>query len=125
MLYSVDSDKPISRIPHAREYRAWKSKMSKPEIDAIFAALNSRFDATEIETSSWIPGADWTGTVFQPIYHKACNRNPSAAALCFGLMVWEALMNHSEAWGFGRYEKNGIPIRGMTYFRLHPLHPIR
>lgn len=119
MLYSVDSDKPITRIPHAREYRDWKSKMSQAEINTIFEALNARFDSNEIETSSWIPGSDWTGTVFLPIYEKACNRNPNAAALCFGLMVWEALMRHPAAWGFGRYEKDGIPIRGMTYFRLH------
>lgn len=118
MLYSVDSDKPVSRIPHARDYRMWKSRMSAFEIEAIFEALNARFDVNEIETSSWIPGADWTGTVFEPIYDKACNRNPNAAALCFGLMVWEALMNHSASWGFGRYEKDGVPIRGMTYFRL-------
>jgi hypothetical protein len=23
-------------------------------------------------------------------------------------------------WSFGRYEKDGIPIRGLTYFRVHP-----
>jgi hypothetical protein len=118
MLFAIEAGQAITHIPHAREYRQWKRKMSAGEIDAIFAALNARFDVSEIETSSWIPGADWSETVYQPIYEKACNRNSNAAALCFGLMVWEALMNHSAVWGFGRYEKDGIPIRGMTYFRL-------
>jgi hypothetical protein len=120
MLFGIDAGKPITRIPHAREYRQWKAKMSTMEVDAIFHELNARFDTKEIETSSWIPGADWSGTVFHPIYEKACSRNASAAALCFGLMVWEALMLHPATWGFGRYEKDGIPIRGMTYFRLQP-----
>ncbi len=119
MLYNVSSGKYVNNIPHLKEYNNWKSRMSVDELDAIFNELNARFDVNEVETSSWIPGSDWTGTVFDPIYHKACRRNEVASGLCFGLMVWEAIMNHPEVWGFGRYEKDGIPIQGITYFRLN------
>jgi hypothetical protein len=70
-----------------------------------------------VDTSSWIPGADWTGTVFQPIY-EACGEDENAAALFFGLLVWQVVMDREDCWSFGRYEKEGIPIRGMTYFRI-------
>jgi hypothetical protein len=28
-------------------------------------------------------------------------------------------MDRPDDWSFGRYEKDGIPIRGMTYFRIN------
>jgi len=119
MLYNVNKGIYVKTIPHYNQYKKWKSKMSADEVNAIFDELNSRFDVNEVETSSWIPGSDWTGTVFQPIYEKACRSDEIASGLCFGLMVWEAMMNHPEVWGFGRYEKDGIPIQGITYFRLN------
>jgi hypothetical protein len=39
------------------------------------------------------------------------------SALFFGLLVWQVVMDR-DCWSFGRYEKEGIPIRGMTYFRI-------
>lgn len=120
MLISIESSKPITRIPHAKEYRAWMARLSAAERDAIFAELESRVSGGEVHTSSWIPGNDWQGTVFQPIYEKACNHNVEASGLCFGLMVWEMFMRHEANWSFGRYEKHGLPIKGLTYFRIGP-----
>ena len=74
----------------------------------------------KIHTSSWIPGQDWTGAVWKPIYTDASRSNEVAAGLCFGLFVWAAFMDHPAAWSFVRYEKDGIPIRSMIYFRIHP-----
>ena len=73
----------------------------------------------EIHTSSWMPGSDWTGTVWELIYTNACQYDTGAAGLFFGLFVWEAFMDHPDAWSFGRYEKDGTLIQGMTYFRIH------
>jgi hypothetical protein len=56
--------------------------------------------------------------VFQPIYEKACRRDVDAAARFFGLLVWEVVRDDDRVWSFGRYEKDGIPIEGLTYFRL-------
>ena len=78
----------------------------------------SRISGSEIETSSWIPGSDWSGTVFQPIYEKACNQDESAAAKFFGLILWHVVMEHEEWWSFGRYKLGNIPIDGLTYFRI-------
>jgi len=119
MLYSIDEDKPINYVPHERNFRIWRSRLSDPEYQAIVIELNSRISGNEVQTSSWIPGSDWSGTVWEPIYTKACQGNETESGLCFGLIVWVVMMERPEAWAFGRYEKDGIPIRGLTYFRVH------
>ena len=48
----------------------------------------------------------------------ACRHNQEASGYCFGLFVWVVLQEHPDTWGFGRYEKDGVQIRSMTYFRL-------
>lgn len=118
MLYSLDSRRYIETIPHKRDYDIWRSRLTQSEYDAIMEELQSRIEGDEIVTSSWIPGADWTGTVFEPIYSKACRCDFDAAARFFGLLVWEAVLNHPDVWSFGRYEKDGVPIEGLTYFKL-------
>jgi len=121
MLFSVDSQSYIddNYIPHKSEYSIWMNRLSEDEITAIHNKLNEMVDEDEIKTSSWMPGSDWSGTVFHPIYEKACHSNEESAAKCFGLMLWYVLLTRDDVWGFGRYEKDGIPIQGMTYFRIH------
>ena len=118
MLFSLDSDTPIARIPHADAYRIYRDRLTGAQYQAITDHLNERIDGGEVHTSSWLPGSDWTGTVFQPIYDDACRRDQQAAARCFGLILWDVMMQRPEAWAFGRYEANGAPIEGLTYFRI-------
>lgn len=118
MLYSIDSGEIIKEIPHKKDYLRWRSRLTEAEYQAIVDELNSRIDGGEIHTSSWIPGDDWAGSVFDPIYQKACDQNPSESGLCFGLFLWVVLHEHDETWAFGRYEKDGIPINGLTYFKV-------
>ena len=120
MLYSIDSLSYITDVPHRREYDSWRSRLSDDEFHAIYDELNSRIGDSQIETSSWIPGSNWEGTVFQPIYEIACQCDHDAAARFFGLILWQVVMEHEQVWSFGRYEKDGIPIRGLTYFRIDP-----
>jgi hypothetical protein len=90
------------------------------EYNAIVDELASRIEGTEIQTSSWIPGADWSGTVFHPIYETACLENPVHAAQFFGLTLWDTFRRRPDWWAFGRYSKGDIPIAGLTYFRVDP-----
>lgn len=120
MLFSVDdTQNPIQHIPHHREYRVWRSRLSETQFQRIVTKLNSMIDSDEVHTSSWMPGSNWRGTVFEPIWNIACRGNDAAAALCFGLILWEVMMLRPDEWSFGRFEKNGTPIEGMTYFRIH------
>lgn len=118
MIYSIDSRAYVRDIPHQREYDIWRARIRDQEYLAIMAALNARIEGDEIVTSSWIPGSDWIGTVYQPIYSKSCRMNGDHAAKFFGLLLWEVMLNHEDVWSFGRYEKDGLPIEGMTYFKL-------
>jgi len=121
MLYAIDGNgnvKRIDHIPYAKDYQQWKSKLTPDEYQSIEDAINDLIDGDEIHTSSWMPGSDWTGTAFMPIYDKACKRDTTAAGLFFGLIVYKVVMERPDKWSFGRYEKDGIPIKGMTYFRI-------
>lgn len=118
MIYSIDANKYLEAIPHQSDYKRWRSGLSDDEYQAIYNDLFRRIDGSEIQTSSWIPGRDWRGTVFQPIYEKACEYDSSAAAKFFGLILWHAVMDHDETWTFGRYKVGELPIEGLTYFRI-------
>jgi len=118
MLYSIDPFQEITHIPHERDYQRWRARLSDAEYEVIEAELGRRIGAGEVHTSSWIPGSDWSNTPFDPIYSKACEYDDVASGLCFGLFLWVVMQKHSDAWAFGRYEKDGIPIRGLTYFRI-------
>lgn len=117
MLYSIETGKDILSIPYEREYQLMKTRLSQTEYSAIFDELTSKISGDEIHTSSWIPGADWTDTVYAPLY-EAANQDEELAAKYFGLFLWVVVMEHPETWSSGRYEKDGIPIRGRTYFRV-------
>jgi hypothetical protein len=120
MLYSIDSDEYITNIPHKQDYDRWRSRLTEAEYEAIINELNSMIGDEEVKTSSWMPGNDWSGTVFDPIYSRACKCDESASAKFFGLLLWEVMLNHPSVWSFGRYEKDGIPIEGLTYFKIEP-----
>lgn len=117
-LFSPDTGRRMSRIPHQAEFYAWCSRLTSVQLQAIRAELQRKIDDKEIHRSSWMPRSDWTGTVWHPIYTDACNYNEAAAGRCLGLFVWEAFMNHPKDWSFGCYPKDDMPIQGMTYFRV-------
>lgn len=120
MLWDVDKNTEVRAIPHRSEYQRWISRLTPVQIQAIRNEIVARIDGDEIATAGWIPGADWSGTPFYPIYDVACGRDEDAAAKCFGIMVWETFMQHEDRWGFGRYNLNNLPISSMTYFKVHP-----
>lgn len=118
MLYSVDNGKYVTRLPHKVDYDKWRKNISDRDYEDIEDALNAKLDQSEINTAGWIPGHDWTGTVYEPIY-EACGKNVTLAGMFFGLIVFKLLMERQDkTWGFGRYEKNGRQIASMTYFEL-------
>ena len=123
MIYSLDTLSYIKDVQHGREYDIWRDRISDEEYLGIISALNDGIEDYGIITSSWIAGSDWRGTVYEPIYEKACRGNEDHAAKFFGLLLWEVVLHHKEVWSFGRYQKDGFPIEGMTYFRL-PTPPL-
>jgi hypothetical protein len=117
MLVDMMTDKEITKVPYEADYKRFMSLMTRAEIDHIEAELNSLIDGTTIQTAGWMPGHDWTGTPYEPIYVKAARQNYDLSAKCFGLMVWVVFMKRPEKWTSGRFEKDGEPIGSRTYFQ--------
>jgi hypothetical protein len=70
MLIDIDSGKVIDTVPFARDFETLRSRLSESEFDGMVARINEQIDeaGAEIATAGWLPGSDWTGTPFQPIY---------------------------------------------------------
>lgn len=63
MLYSVDSGKYVTKLPHKKDYDKWRKHISDNDFSKIIDELSSKIDSQEINTAGWIPGHDWAGTV--------------------------------------------------------------
>lgn len=95
MRYSLKSESYMAHVPHRNNYDIWRSRLSDAEFSAVYDELNARVEGSNIETSSWIPGSDWGGTVFQPILEVACLNDADAAGrflvLFCGTFYWTTI----------------------------------
>jgi hypothetical protein len=109
MLIDIDSGKVIDRVPGRREFDLLRSRLSDAEFEAMVARVNELIDeaGAEIATAGWLPGSDWTGTPFQPIYTKAAREDFGRSAMFFGQLVWYTVMGRLERWGSGKYQVDG------------------
>lgn len=120
MLIDIDSGKTIDRIPYRAQFDAFRARLSPSEFETMVARINELIDEAggEIATAGWLPGSDWMGTVFEPIYTKAARGDFDRSAMFFGQLVWYTVMQRPERWGSGRYQVDGKDIGSRTYFRL-------
>lgn len=82
-LYSVDSQQYVDYIPHRDNFERWRSRLPDAQFDAICDELRRMIDGAEIHTAGWMPGSDWTGTPWEPIYTDACDYDVVASGYCF------------------------------------------
>lgn len=94
MLIDIDTGKVKDRVPFQHDFDALRGRLSDAEFDAMVARINELIDETgsEIATAGWLPGSDWTGTPFEPIYAKAARGDFDRSAMFFGQLVWYAVM---------------------------------
>ena len=120
MLINIDTGKVVDRVPGRQEFDVLRGRLSEAEFDAMVIRINELIDeaGSEIATAGWLPGSDWRGTPFQPIYDKAAREDFTRSAMFFGQLVGYAVMKRPERWGSGRYEVDGRDIGSRTYFRL-------
>ncbi len=121
MLVQIDGSgnaRIIDYLPHPGDYAQWRAGLTDAEHAAIVAEIDRRMGDKEIEASSFLPGQDWTGTPFWPIYESACNRDFDAARKFFGLLVWEYMRGRPDCWCFGRYDVRNVAVEGLIYFRV-------
>jgi len=115
MLSNIEGNK-ITSIPHREDYERWRANLSDSDYKAIIDELHRIMNEGDVFTSSYLPGSDWTGTVYQPIY-IACGESFDAAKLFYGILVWIAVQLHPEEWRFTRQERDDESLIGLTYFR--------
>ncbi len=113
MLFEVSNGQRITNKPHYDDYLAFRKRLTDEDYQAIEDELNSRIDGKEVHTSSWIPGNNWDGTVFAPIFHVACGGDYELSGMCFGLFLWYIMQERHDEW----YVMNSEDVRGKIYFR--------
>ena len=120
MLINIDTGRTIEYIPGKVDFDRLRSRLTDVEFEAMITRINELIDESgaEIATAGWLPGSDWTGTPFQPIYEKAAREDYTRSAMFFGQLVWYTIMHRPERWASGRYEVDGRDIGSRTYFRL-------
>jgi hypothetical protein len=120
MLIDVETGRTFGEVPFRREFDILRGRLSEADFDAMVARIDELIDAggAEIATAGWLPGSDWTGTPFEPIFTVAARQDYQRSALFFGQLVWFVIMQRPEAWGSGRYQVDGRDIGSRTYFRL-------
>lgn len=120
-LFSLD-DAEKKNVPatRSRDYATWIGQLRtfNPNAEGtIRAALNEVFNraAAKGETvySSAIPGKDWTGTVYDPIYQ--CLQDENQSRLFFGLLVWDVAVHRDDNWYFKPKDKDEAEA-GTYYF---------
>ena len=120
-LINAHSGKQITAVPYQPNYRRYLHNLAKNVHPLAIQSAKQAFHAelaAGIVTTSWVPGTDWTGTAYQALY-DALNDETEAAKF-FGLVACECVIERcratGETWAYGHYEKDGVPIKGRTYF---------
>ncbi len=108
----------VKNVWHKKFFNVSKGWLSGDEYQKMIDELNNVVqknidDGTDIVVSSFIPGSDWRGTVWDPIYTKACGFDFDHSAQFFGLLVCKVLIDRDETW---YYIKQDV-AKGMIYFR--------
>jgi hypothetical protein len=121
MLIDIETNKTITKVPFEAAFKALRARLSEAEFDAMVARINELIEesGSDIATAGWLPGSDWRGTVFQPIYEKAAREDFEQSAKFFGQLVWFTIMGRKERWGSGKYQVDGRDIGSRTYFRVN------
>jgi hypothetical protein len=118
MLCGLDNDTNLKVVWHKKFFDACKNRLSNDEYQIMIDKLNSIVqnsidNKSDIVVSSFIPGSDWSDTVWESIYTKACGHDEEHSAQFFGLLVCQVLINRDEKWYFLKQDI----ARGMIYFK--------
>ncbi|MCY2926106.1 MAG: hypothetical protein NT031_11810 [Planctomycetota bacterium] len=114
MLFNIEG-KQITKLPHKDQFTAWRRRLSDADYQRAADSIKSMCEAKDFVVSSFLPGSDWTGTEFQPLYF-ACGQSMQQSGLFFGLIVWKVMMDDDAEWCFLPADKGGDDVLGMRYF---------
>jgi hypothetical protein len=111
VLFTIEG-KQITKVAYETKYKDRIKSLNKVDYDALVDELNKVIDSSDVHTSSWIPGHDWRGTVYEPIW-ISCKKNNDLAAMFYGQILYKVVIDRPEVWLFGDYPH----AKGKTYFK--------
>ena len=117
MLSSIN-ESSVNTVWHKDFFDICKSRLNEKEMGLMVNELNKVVDESiennaDVVVSSFIPGSNWTNTVWDPIYSKACLYHEEHSAQFFGLLVCQVLIDRKEKWYFIKQDV----AKGMIYFK--------
>lgn len=112
MLKTIDGEL-ITHVAYEIQFKKRMESIDQKDYHIIIEELNRVIDRGDVHTSSWIPGSDWRGTLYEPIW-IACRKNNVEAAKFYGQILYKVIMDRPEEWYFGSYPH----ARGKTYFKM-------
>jgi len=127
-IYAAPGRKnPITAVPHRLLLAGWKSRLNPLELQAIEIELERLVRVTkrrEIQTAHWLARTispygriHWDNSSLMHIWEKACQRDSKQTCWCFGLLLWEHMMNRPDAWHVEQGDLDDAPMAGTTYCR--------
>ena len=117
MLSNID-DALVSEVWHKDFFNARKAELKDANYKEMIGKLDELVQecmdrGDNVVVSSFIPGSDWRGSVWQPIYDDACGQDFEHSAMFFGLLVQKVLIDREEKWYFLKQDN----VKGMIYFQ--------
>lgn len=117
MLSNLDGN-IVKTVWHKDFFNVCKNRLSEDEYQTMINELNKIIEKSvetksDVIVSSFIPGKDWSNTIWDPIYSKACIFHEEHSAQFFGLLVCNVLIDRKEKWYFLKQDI----ARGMIYFK--------
>ncbi len=119
LRYFAKKDVDIVDIPHEEFYNRIRPNISDADYQVIENELGRLLDECIIEKkpirSNFVPGHDWTDTIYNPIF-EACQKEVDPvekAGFMFGIILFKKAIDRSELWYF-HDDKEDKP--GKLYF---------
>lgn len=109
--------KEITEVSHLDFFNRYYGRLDLAQQRAIDDTIDTVLDSGRIHTTSWVPGPDWRGTAYQPIFEVACSEDWHRARLLYGLIFMRRVIARDEDWYCGRYPRTEDEIIGLTYWR--------
>ena len=117
-VIDVETGTVITKVPFESTFNAVRRRLSDAEFETMVSRIRVIDESGSEIGYGGLPGSDWTGTPFEPIYSKAA-RDFEQSAKFFGQLVWFVSHDAAGTMGSGRYQVDGKDIGSRTYFRVN------
>ena len=77
MLYSIDTGKYVSSLPHKRDFDRWKSHISDADYQKVVDVINEKIDEKDINTADGYPAATGLAQSMNPCTMLVGRTKPS------------------------------------------------